>query len=668
MWVIFVSGLVGGGLYLAISLGVVLTFRFAHTLNFAHGAVATLGSYAAWQLVSDGHSVWLGWLAAIGVGAVSSLALGTVIARYFADAPELITTMATFGPTLAIIGFVGEQWGHTGKAMSPPEILSGTVSIFGANVGRFEFAVLVVMLLLVGTISLLLKRTRTGLALRALADDPATAAVNGIAVLSLERLVWAIGGGLAGLAGVAISTAGQLDPHYLTSFLIAAFTAVVVGGIGTLSGLVVGCLVYGVLVAFISYYLGGQYVAVTSLLLLAVLYLVRPTGLLGHQTLLATNGLPAQSESLGSGRVVIGLTKLSSSLRRVGPRAPRSRTVLACLAAVVAISAAVVVPVNLTGTVVFVLATMLAMFIAVSGQNVASGTSGRLAVAQGGFMMLGGYSAAILISKMGMSPLLALLVSVPVGAVCAAVVGVSTIRLSGIYLGIITLQFTLAVPELARSFDGITGGEVGTFLPPLEAGGRVASSTYDIWIYSLAVTVVWVAGIALFGRSRMGLRVRAARDSEGGAESIGLDVPWLRVAAVVTSGAGGALAGALSSFQTALIAPESFGLWTSVTILLAAAIAGQDSLVVGPIIGAAFVVLLPYALAESGGWAAVVFGLSATAILAVRRVTAKARMLMGHEATQLGQTSDSAMPPSTANETPRVGADAGSAVEGRNVP
>jgi branched-chain amino acid transport system permease protein len=208
--------------------------------------------------------------------------------------------------------------------------------------------------------------------------------------------------------------------------------------------------------------------------------------------------------------------------------------------------------------------------------------------------------------------------------------GLSIIRLSGIYLGIITLQFTLAVPELAKAWTSLTGGELGIVLPPVEVGSRVIISPYDVWIFSAVVTVVAIGLIAWFGRSRIGTKIRAARDSDQGAESIGLDVRWLRVGAVVASGAGGSLAGALSSFQSGIITPESFGMWTSVTILLAAAIAGQDSLVAGPIIGAAFVVLLPYSLSASGGLSSIIFGFSAMGILILRRVMARARVLSTH--------------------------------------
>ncbi|MCF7553694.1 ABC transporter permease [Pseudonocardia sp. WMMC193] len=631
MWVVMVSGLVSGGLYIAISLGVVLTFRFAHVLNFAQGAIATLAGYAAWQSIAAGLPTGVGWLAAVALGAVVSLALGWVLGRYFADAPELLTAMATFGPALALIGIVGEQWGQNPKAVPVPGPLDGTVSVFGASVGLFELVFLAGILALVGVMALLLKRSRVGLALRALADDPATAAVNGINVVALERLAWLVGGAMAGLAGVAISTSAQLDPNHLTTFMVSAFTAVVLGGIGSFSGLVVGCLAYGVLNALVAYYVGSQYEALTALVVLTVLYLVRPSGLLGRQALVASNGLPTQSDT-GGGRVLALLASAADSVGRLRPLTPRIRLIAPAVGAVLALAAVVLVPRNLDGSLVFVLATALAMAVAVAGQNVASGLSGRLAVAQGGFMMVGGYCSGLLASNAGAPPLVAMVAGAAVGLVLGAVIGTSIIRLSGIYLGIITLQLTLAVPELAKAWTGLTQGELGIVLPPLEALWVAAVSPYDVWIASVVVTAPALGALAWLSRGRLGLRIRAVRDSDRGAESIGLDVRWLRVAAMTVSGAGGALAGSLGSFQSGIITPESFGMWTSVTILLAAAIAGQNSVVVGPLVGAAFVVLLPYGLSGSGGWSSILFGFGALAFLIVRRLVAQAQRRSVHSA------------------------------------
>lgn len=629
MWPVVVSGLVSGGLYIAISLGVVLTFRFAHVLNFAQGAIATLAGYAAWQAVDGGLPTAAGWLVAIAVGAVASLLLGLVIGRYFADAPELLTAMATFGPALALIGIVGEQWGQNPKALPVPGPLDGTLSLFGASVGRFELVFLIGILALVGLVALLLHRSRVGLALRALADDPATAAVNGINVVALERLAWVAGGAIAGVAGVAISTSAQLDPNHLTTFMVSAFTAVVLGGIGTFGGLVVGCLTYGVLNALVAYYVGGQYEALTALVVLTALYLVRPSGLLGRQVLVASNGLPTQADT-GGGRVLALLSAASDALGRLRPRTSRVRLATMVVGVAVAAVVVVLVPRNLDGSLVFVLATALAMAIAVAGQNVASGLSGRLAVAQGGFMMVGGYCSGLLVSGAGAPAPVAMAAGALIGLLLGAVIGTSIIRLSGIYLGIITLQFTLAVPELAKAWTGLTQGELGIVLPSMEAAGLTAVSPYDVWIASVAVTVLALGVLVRLSRGRLGVRIRAARDSDLGAESIGLDVRWLRVGAVTLSGAGGALAGSLGSFQSGIITPESFGMWTSVTILLAAAIAGQNSVVVGPLVGAAFVVLLPYALSGSGGWSAILFGFGALGVLVVRRLIAQAQRRVAH--------------------------------------
>lgn len=164
------------------------------------------------------------------------------------------------------------------------------------------------------------------------------------------------------------------------------------------------------------------------------------------------------------------------------------------------------------------------MTIAVSGQNPASGLSGRLAVAQGGFMMVGGYCSGLLVSGAGAPPLVAVAAGFVVGLVLGAVIGTSIIRLSGIYLGIITLQFTLAVPELAKAWTGLTGGELGIVLPPLEAAGLAAVSPYAVWIASVVVTVLALGVLAWLSRARLdaGVNVIDTADvySQGESEEI----------------------------------------------------------------------------------------------------------------------------------------------------
>ncbi|GAF47510.1 ABC transporter permease [Rhodococcus wratislaviensis] len=628
MWLILFSGLISGGMYIAISLGVVLTFRFARVVNFSQGAFATLSAYVAWQTMNAGMPAWVAIVLAILTGIALSFALGALISRYLSDQSELVTTMATFGPTLIIAGVITAIWGQEAKSIPTPSALSASVNIFGADVSKFGIAVLITALAVVAGTAIVLRRSHTGLALRSIADDPSTSAVNGINVGSLERLVWAVSGALAGLGGVAISTYAQLDPNYLTTFLIQALTAIVLGGIGSLGGLVLGCLIYGQIVAFVSYYVGGQYVAVCSLLVLVAVYALRPSGILGRATLTATNRLPAQGQA---GRWRWLATGQAWLHRSTGIRPARgAKLVRVALIVLVVLAALLLVPLGQNGPLVFVLATVAATVIVVSGQNVASGVAGRLSVAQAGFMLVGAYSSALLITEANMPILPALGCSAVIGMLVGGTLGVAISKLSGLYLGILTLQFTLAIPEIARSWKSLTGGETGMTLPPLGLGDLQLISPYSIWIFSIAIAAIALVLLELLNRSQWGARLRAARDSPLGAESIGLNVRWLQVGAVAISAGAGALGGALSALQSGIITPESFTVWISVYALLGAAIGGKESLVIGPIIGATLITLVPYLLSSSGGWSGIIFGALAVAMLVARSIGARTRAMASH--------------------------------------
>ncbi|GAA5122600.1 ABC transporter permease [Haloechinothrix salitolerans] len=629
MWTIVLSGLVTGGLYLAISLGVVVTIRFAHAVNFAHGAIATLAAYVGWQILRDGHNPVVAFLAAAAIGGVLAVVVSVLLARYLPRAAELTTAMATFGPALAFIGLAGYVWGESPQPLSEPGALGGAVSVLGATVGKFELVALCVSLAVVAMLSLLLRGTSMGLALRACADDPATASLNGINVSRLQSMVWAFAGMTAGVAGLTISMAAQLDPNFLTGFLIEAFTAVVLGGIGTLGGVVLGSLLYGIVVAGVSFYLGTEYVPAVSLGVLAIVYLVRPTGLLGGERLATTNRVSIEAGT--NLKLSRALVRSGWTVRGMGAaRLTVGRPGLIAVAAVL-LAGLVLVPRLMPTAWIFVGASALAMTIAVSGQKFLSGLSGRLAVAQGGFMLVGGFVAANLALHSGLPALLAIVAAVPVGVLLGAALGLSILRISGLYLAIMTLQFTLAVTELARSWTGVTGGEVGLILPPVSLAGRSLIEPYDLWLLSLACAAVALGVLVVIARSSLGIRVRAARDSNDGASALGYDTRLLAVVAVAISAGAGAFAGALSAFQVGVVTPESFTLWTSVYVLLAATVAGQDSLAVGPVLGAALVVVLPFALASAGGLSAVIFGTAIILALVLRESLARARNLEAHD-------------------------------------
>jgi branched-chain amino acid transport system permease protein len=622
------SGLTGGALYVAIALGIVVVYRFSHTINFAHGAIATLASYVAYDALRHGAPYWVAVLLALAAGTVGNLVIGLLITRFFLGASELVSAMATLGPALALIGLVGVIWGQDAQSLPTPHLLRGAVHLGSYRVSAMGLAVLGITVVVTLALTVYLRYTRQGTLLRATADSRGVAALNGVRVVTLERFIWAFAGALAGGAGLLITPQLSLTPQSLTNLLITGFAAAVLGGLSSLSGLIVGGLLFGVIVAFAQYYFQAQISSTIALVILIIVLTMRPTGLFGNRTGASLGLFPLSIESAAGGRRragggwpsrLAGGSALRSRLgqgRRGSPSQRRSLLVIAAVSIVVVVAAPYVVSDPMT----FMLSSAAIMVIAIAGQNVLSGLSGLLSMAQGGFMLLGSYVAGLLSAKAGAPQSVAILVGVLSGVLVAAVVSVGVSRLSGLYLAILTVVFSLSVSELASDFRSLTGGDDGLLTSSFSIAGHDFASNAAVFRVCAVFAAISLVLVTMFKRARVGLLARGVRDSQIGAESIGINVRWPRIAAFCVAGACAGLAGALATFQLGAVTPVSFDVWTSIYILFAGAVGGAEATLIGPIVGALFISGLPYVLSGSGALSQVIFGLTVFVLLVVRTV------------------------------------------------
>jgi branched-chain amino acid transport system permease protein len=249
-------------------------------------------------------------------------------------------------------------------------------------------------------------------------------------------------------------------------------------------------------------------------------------------------------------------------------------------------------------------ATVAVFFMAILGLNIVTGYTGQISIGHGAFMALGGYTTAILVAHHGWNDLTTIPAAALVGFVAGVVVGLPALRLSGVYLALVTFAVALAVPQLAKNYSRFTGGTEGLALP----------SHSGLWLYG----VTWAAAGILFViawlvlRGRTGRAFVSIRESEVAATSSGVSLPVYKTLAFGLSAAFAGVAGGFYALNNSFINPDVFGLTLSLTILIGAAVGGLGSLW-GVIVGAAFVQLLPNALSSSstvGSQATpVVFGL-----------------------------------------------------------
>ncbi len=289
-------GLTNGALIALVALGYTMVYGIIGLINFAHGDLIMLGACLALSLVAGlglaaagPTATWLGVVLLVAVcgcfcGCLN-LAIDRIVYKPLRDAPKLAPLVSAIGVSFIFMN-VGLFW--IGPAdRSFPELLSGA-NLFGGEGLQFTakdlLVILVVVPLMVG-LSLLVKSTRLGKAMRAVAQDPVAAALVGIDVDRVIAATFFVGGFLGGAAsviyGLYINTIG-----FQMGFQngLYAFTAAVLGGIGSIPGAVVGGLVIGLVRALSSAYVGERWTGAIVFLILIVILVFRPEGLLGKGT------------------------------------------------------------------------------------------------------------------------------------------------------------------------------------------------------------------------------------------------------------------------------------------------------------------------------------------------------------------------------------------------
>lgn len=253
--------------------------------------------------------------------------------------------------------------------------------------------------------------------------------------------------------------------------------------------------------------------------------------------------------------------------------------------------------------------------VAVIGLNFAFGYAGLISLGHAAFVGMGAYGLAILTTRYGWSPWLALPAAVAATAVFAAVIGFPLLRLRGHYLALATLGLNVSFYIVASNWIGLTGGTNGIArIPELSIAGQALSGeSRFLWFGLLVLAVVAVLARAVHV-SRHGRAMIAVRDDEIAAEMTGIDVTTVKISAFVLSAICAAIAGCLFACHVRFVAPEDFSYAHSITYL-AMLIVGGESSIVGAILGSVLLTFLPEWLRFLGSGYLVFFGILMLGIL-----------------------------------------------------
>ena len=275
------TGLVLGMIFVLLAIGLSLIFGLMTVVNFSHGALYMLGAYVGFTLLRlTGSFAAALVLAPLLVGTLGLLVERFLIRRLYGRGPD-DPLLLTFGLSLVIVETARLIWGKIGLTLDPPRALGGAVNLGFTYFPTYRLFVIAVTALVLVGLWLFLEKTNVGLVIRAGSRDPLMVRALGFDVGRIWLLVFGIGSGLAGLAGIL---AGPMRGAYAemgVTIIIESFVVVVVGGMGSLLGAVVSGLVIGQIVSLTTFF-APKLAEIVVFITMAIVLLVRPSGLFGE--------------------------------------------------------------------------------------------------------------------------------------------------------------------------------------------------------------------------------------------------------------------------------------------------------------------------------------------------------------------------------------------------
>jgi branched-chain amino acid transport system permease protein len=548
----FLNGLAGASSLFLVAAGLSLIFGVSRIVNFAHGSLYMLGMYlAVWLSARVGF--WLSVpLAAAAVGAFGLLAEILLLRRIY-RAPELLQLLATFALVLVIKDFALWAWGPEDLLGPRAPGLTGAVDIAGRRFPAYDLLLIALGPTVFVALHLLLSRTRWGILVRAATEDREMTGALGVNQRWLFTGVFMLGAALAGLGGALAIPREPANLELDLAVVSDAFVVVVVGGLGSIPGAFLAALLIAEIKAFCIGLGYSKLTLVAEFIVMAVVLVLRPWGLLGRR--------PAEARGTPNAALDFARAKIFLPL-------------LVVLALIPVFSGGYAL-VLLTDVLVFALFGVSLHFLL--------GAGGMVSFGHAAYFGLGAYGAALLVLRAGLPMELALILGPLAAAAGAALFGWFCVRLSGIYLAMLTLAFAQIVWSIAFQWDGVTGGSNGLvgLWPASWLGSRGAYYAATLVLCALGIAALWRIVASPFGHA-----LRGTRDSPLRAEAIGIDVRAQQWTAFIVAGSFAGLAGSLYAFSKGSISPETLSVPRSVDGLVMVLLGGVQSLA-GPVWGAA---------------------------------------------------------------------------------
>ncbi|MFB6297736.1 MAG: ABC transporter permease [Salinirussus sp.] len=593
------NGVTLGMVYVLIAAGLSIIFGVMDVINFSHGELFALGAYFALALSQSMGSE--GFLLALLVAPIVVGMIGAVIERLtlrpLYDRDPLYHILLTFGLVLIINDLIKLTWGTQQYQLVTPDVLNQPVDVLGITLSLYNYFLIALAATIALGAWLVLDRTKYGTIVRAGSEDREMVRNLGIDIDRYYTIVFGFGAALAAVAGIILGGNQNVTATMGNGVIIPAFIIVVLGGLGSFRGAVVGGLFVGIVQNLTRTYV-PFFEGLTVFILMIVVLVLKPQGLFGES---GTEGSHSEEGDL--------LTGTGGGLF---DRATRTRLGAATVGVL-----ALFPPVAMaTGNPFYVslLSEIFIWGIFALSLDFVMGYAGLVSLGHAMFYGVGAYAAALVMLHLTQSFLVALAVGVVVCAVLAWVVGSLSIRVSGVYFAMITLAFAELIRNLVFKFE-FTGGSDGLlgYSPVFGVAGLgVEFSALEFSLAGVTVTpsvvffylaLVLAVGAFLLARQFMlapfGSVLQGIGESEDRVEFIGYDTTEYKRRAFVISGALAGLAGTLVAINpdTFVIAPSTLFWLNSGEVIVMTLLGGMGTLF-GPMIGAGVFIGVEFGLEQ----------------------------------------------------------------------
>ncbi len=586
-------GAVIGMTYGILAVGLVLIYRTNKVINFAHGEIGAFGAAMLGVMVVRWHfPYWLAFVAAILFGALAGAIVEMTVVRRLRNAPKLMTVVATLGVGVFIVAL--------SLALVAKEILAGATYPEPAGLPEFDigflritrayFGMMILSPIVVAALTIFLRRSRMGLAIRAAASDAEGARLVAVPAGRMSAMAWAIAGAVSAFTALLVlPTQGLFTPEtFGPGLLLRALAAAVIGRMVNMPVAFLSGIALGMIEVLIS--LNSTTAGLTEMVMFVVIVVA----------LLLQTRRGAREEEKGSWAAVQPWRPLPESYTKVWSIRNLGRVL-----GFVAVAGAVLLPVFFTNRISIIFVGVIAFGLIGLSVGVITGLSGQLSLGQ---FALGGVGATVsfLVSKATGNFLLSFALAALVTAAVSLIIGIPALRIRGLMLAVTTLSFALAGHAWLFQQPWMLGGGKNPGRPII--GNLALETGKGYYLFSLVFLLLGLWVYRNVRSSGFGRSLVALRDNEDGARAFTIPATLRKLQAFGVAGAIAGVGGAVYGHSLANISFEIFDPLASIDVVAMSVIGGLG-IAIGPLLGALYILGVPEFLPlDNAGLAATAFG------------------------------------------------------------